>query len=168
VEVYPDGVLVHEYVFPDTAVVPMVAELPAQTEVLVPALAAGLAFTVIVTEFVLLQPDDTDSTNVYVVVTVGLTVGFDKEEVNPDGLLVHEYVLPVTAVPPIVNELPEQIVFAGPVTADGIGLTVTVTEFEFTQPFEFVSVTVYTVVTLGLTDGLADVEVNPAGLLTHE
>jgi hypothetical protein len=142
VDVYPEGVLVHEYVFPETAVVPIAAEVPAQTEVLVPALAAGLEFTVMVTEFVLLQPDETDSTKVYVVVTVGLTVGFDKEEVNPDGLLVQEYVFPVTAVPPIVNEFPEQMIFAGPVTADGTGFTVMVTEFEFTQLLEFVSVTV--------------------------
>jgi hypothetical protein len=50
----------------------------------------------------------------------------------------------------------------------GLGLTVTVTEFEAVQPAEFFSVTVYTVVIKGLTDGPEEDEVNPAGELVQE
>jgi hypothetical protein len=53
------------------------------------------------------------------------------------------------------------------VAAAGKAFTVMVTEFDFTQPLELVSVTVYVVVIVGDTDGLAAVEVNPAGLLTQ-
>ena len=67
---------------------PIVAEAPAQTAELVPALAAGVAFTVIVTEFVFEQLPETVSVKVYTVVTVGLTTGFEEVEVKPDGLLV--------------------------------------------------------------------------------
>ena len=56
VEVKPDGLLVHEYTSPVTAVAPIVAELPEHIALLVPALAAGSGLTVIVTVFVLLQP----------------------------------------------------------------------------------------------------------------
>ena len=42
------------------------------------------------------------------------------------------------------------------------------TELEFTQLLELVSVRVYVVVIVGETVGLALMEVNPAGLLTHE
>jgi hypothetical protein len=55
-----------------------------------------------------------------------------------------------------------------PAAAFGNEFTVTVTEFEFTQPFELVSVTVYMVVAVGLTDGFAAVEVNPEGELAQE
>ena len=52
-----------------------------------PADAAGNGFTVTVTLFVLLQPVAViDSTNVYVVVTSGFTVGFDAVDVNPAGV----------------------------------------------------------------------------------
>ena len=46
-------------------------------------------------------------------------------------------------------------------------VTVTVTLCEFEQPLLFVSVTVYVVVTEGLTLGLEAVEVNPEGLLVQ-
>jgi hypothetical protein len=67
-----------------------------------------------------------------------------------------------------VRELPEQIVLAEPVKADGTGFTVIVTELELIHPLAFVSVTVYVVLILGLTEGLAEVEENPEGLLVHE
>ena len=54
-----------------------------------------------------------------------------------------------------------------PAFAFGKGFTVMVTEFEPTQPRALVSVSVYVVVTVGETLGLAEVEVNPAGLLTQ-
>jgi hypothetical protein len=57
---------------------------------------------------------------------------------------------------------------AEPAAATGKEFTVTVTELELTQPFELVSVTVYVVVVVGLTVGLADVELNPEGELAHE
>ena len=76
--------------------------------------------------------------------------------------------LPITAVPPIETEVPVQIAVFEMIDADGNELTVTVTELEFTHPLEFVSVRVYDVVEVGLTDGLDDVELNPAGLLVHE
>ena len=43
---------------------------------------------------------------------------------------------------PIEIELPEQIVVFAITDAEGSGLTVMVTELDFTQPLEFVSVTV--------------------------
>jgi hypothetical protein len=64
----------------------MVIPDPEQIELEVPAAAAGNGLTVITTLFDLLQPVAVIvSTTVYVVVTVGLTVGFDTEEVKPAG-----------------------------------------------------------------------------------
>jgi hypothetical protein len=77
-------------VLPATAVAPMALELPLHVAVLEITAAAGSAFTVIVTEFDLTQPLLFVSVRVYVVVTVGLTEGFDEVEVNPEGLLVQE------------------------------------------------------------------------------
>ena len=69
----------------------MVAELPEQIVELVPALAAGNAFTVIVTGFEFEQPVAVIfSVSVYTVVTNGATVFEDTVDVNPEGLLVHE------------------------------------------------------------------------------
>ncbi len=53
---------------------------------------------------------------------------------------------------------------------DGVGavLTVMLTEAVFVQLFDPVPVTVQVVETVGETDGVAEVLVNPAGLLTHE
>jgi len=57
---------------------------------------------------------------------------------------------------------PVQIVALEPADATGKLLTVTVTLFEFTQPLELVSVTVYVVVLVGLAVGLDTVvELNP-------
>ena len=52
--------------------------------------------------------------------------------------------------------------------AVGNGLTVIVTEFDFTHPFKLVSVSVQVVVEEGNMEGFAIVEVNPAGELIHE
>ena len=76
--------------------------------------------------------------------------------------------LPTTAVPPIDTELPVQMAVLEITDAAGRGLTVIVTELELIQPLEFVSVSVYDVVDVGLTDGLDKVELNPDGLLTQE
>ena len=65
VEAYPDGLLVHAYTSPVTAVAPIEAELPEHIVALVPAIAAGRAFTVMETEFEAEQP---------VAVTVSVTV----------------------------------------------------------------------------------------------
>ena len=73
------------------------------------------------------------SVRVYVVVIVGLTDGFAEVEENPEGLLVHEYVLPLTALAPIVVELPLQMVLALPALAVGNGFTVMTTEFDLLQ-----------------------------------
>ena len=85
----------------------------------------------------------TVSVRLYTVVTEGDTDGFDVVEVKPEGVLVHAYVFPVTAVPPIVVEEPAQRPALVPALAAGRGLTVTTTEFDFKQPVvELVSVTV--------------------------
>ena len=64
---------------------------------------------------------------------------------------------------------PEQLLVFAIVAAAGKGLTVIITEFDLIHPVAvIVSVTVYVVVTVGATEGLAAVEVNPAGLLAQE
>ena len=65
-------------------------------------------------------------------------------------------------------ELPVQMLVIEIVAAAGNGLTVMVKEFDLTQPFEFVSATVYVVLDVGETEGFEEVEVNPEGLLIHE
>ena len=54
------------------------------------------------------------------------------------------------------------------VAATGKGLTVIETVLVLTQLFEFVSVKEYVVLTVGDTDGLLMIEVNPTGVLVHE
>ena len=72
--------------------------------------------------------------------------------------------LPVTAVAPMVVLPFRQIDLALPAAAAGNGFTVTVTLCVLVHPVAvMVSTTVYVVFTSGLTDGLAAVEVNPAG-----
>jgi hypothetical protein len=124
-------------------VLPIVAELPAQTELLLPALAEGSELTVIVTELELVQPVAvTFSVNVYVVVVEGLTVALDDEELKPEGLLLQEYVFPDTDAPPIVAGDPEHMETDDPALAEGSALTVTVTELVLEQPAALVSVSV--------------------------
>lgn len=120
-----------------------------------------------VTEFEFVHPLIFVSVNVYVVVAVGAALGLDEAELNPDGELDQEYVLPDTAAAPRLVEVAEQIVFDAMTAAAGVA-TVTVTELDAEHPAELVSVTVYTVVTVGATDGLEDTEVNPEGELVHE
>ena len=74
---------------------------------------------------------------------------------------------PETAVPPMNTGDPAQMVVPATTEAAGIGLTVTLIELEFEQPFVPVSVTVYVVVLVGCTDGLDMVDVNPDGVLPH-
>jgi L-aminopeptidase/D-esterase-like protein len=168
VDVKPTGLLIQEYVLPATAVAPMLMDDPVQILVLAMVAAAGKGFTVMVTELDLTQPLELVSVTVYVVVTVGLTVGFAAVEVKPAGLLIQEYVLPATAVAPMLMDDPVQILVLAMVAAAGKGFTVMVTELDLTQPLALVSVTVYVVVTVGLTVGLAAVDVKPAGLLIQE
>ena len=76
--------------------------------------------------------------------------------------------LPETAVLPIEIEFPEQIPVFDITWAAGNGLTVMVTELDFTQPLEFVSVKVYELVELGETEGFETVELYPDTELAHE
>jgi hypothetical protein len=71
-------------------------------------------------------------------------------------------------VAPIEIELPVQIAVLDIRAAAGKAFTVTVTELDFTQPYTLVSITWYSVVAVGETDGFAEVEVNPEGELPHE
>ena len=72
------------------------------------------------------------------------------------------------AEPPIEALLPAHVVAALPAVAAGSAFAVTATEFELTQPKLFISFTVYTVETVGVTVAVAVVAVNPAGSLVHE
>ena len=73
------------------------------------------------------------------------------------------------AAAPIVIGDPLQIELGLPALAAGSAFTVIITELELVQPVAvMVSVMVYVVVTVGETDGLAVVEVNPAGDDTQE
>ena len=65
-------------------------------------------------------------------------------------------------------DVPVQIAVLAITVAEGSGFTVIVTESDFAQPLELVSVRIYVVVMVGLTEGLATVEVNPVGLLVHK
>jgi hypothetical protein len=68
----------------------MLMDDPVQILVLVMVAAAGKGFTVILTELDLIHPFELVSVTVYVVVTVGLTVGFAAIDVKPAGLLIQE------------------------------------------------------------------------------
>jgi HJR/Mrr/RecB family endonuclease len=149
-------------------VAPTEIDIPVQILELAIVVAAGSGLTVMVTELDFTQPLEFVSVTVYVVVEVGDTEGLEAVEVNPTGELTHEYVLPTTAVAPTEIDVPVQILAFAIVAAAGSGLTVMVTELDFTQLFEFVSVTVYVVVEVGDTEGLEAVEVNPTGELTQE
>jgi hypothetical protein len=82
-----------------------VVELPEQTALGNPAIAGFFMLTV--TECDALHPNALVSVTVNVVVCVRVPVdGFAALELNPDGLLIHEYVEPLTAAAPIVVEAP--------------------------------------------------------------
>jgi len=68
-----------------------------------------------------------------VVDVVGFTAGFEAVFVYPDGLDVHEYVFPLTAVPPMEALPPKQIGWLVPVFAAGSGFTVITTESDLVQ-----------------------------------
>src|ERR1700756_4033470 len=96
----------------------------------------GKGLTVIVTVFVPIQPLPFVPETVYVVVTVGL--GVIDVVFTP---VFHVYVVAPLAVKDIV--LPAHTVAeAGVIVMVGKAFTVTATEAVFTQPFEFVPVTV--------------------------
>ena len=102
-------------------------------------------------------------------VEVGFTDGFDTVELNPDAILVHEYVSPLTAVAPSDMVVPEQMAVLAVILAEGSGLTDIFTLLKLEQPVALtVSTNVYVVVVVGLTDGLEDVELNPDGELVQE
>mgnify|MGYP007065233381 CR=1 FL=1 len=72
--------------------------------------------------------------------------------------------LPVTAAAPNIVLCPAQIARSLPANAAGNGFTVTTTLLLLLHPVAVtVSVNVYVVVTTGLTDGFASVDVKPAG-----
>ena len=95
-------------------------------------------------------------------VTVGLTVGLARVEVNPAGTELQLKELPgvkVGGAPRVVLSF-RQISLSVPAIASGNGFTVTVTLLLLLHPVAvMVSTTVYVVVTAGLTDGSATVEV---------
>ena len=121
---------------------PIGNDAPIHIAVLAITEAAGKALTVTVTELDFIHPFELVSVTVYVVETTGDAVGLEEVEVKPDGTLTHEYVLPPTAVAPIDKEAPIQIAVFAITEAAGKVLTVTVTELDFTHPFELVSVRV--------------------------
>ena len=99
-------------------------------------------------------------------VTPGLTTGLARVEVNPTGTEVQlkELAGVNTSGPPRVVLSLRQIALSSPAKASGNGFTVTVTLLVLVHPVAvMVSTTVYVVVTVGLTDGSASVEVYPAG-----
>ena len=71
--------------------------------------------------------------NVYVVVIVGETVGFETLDENPAGLDDQEYVVPPTVAAPKTFEPPRHIALLVPALAAGNGLTVTILEFVLKQ-----------------------------------
>ena len=123
-----------------------VAELPIQISGSGHEMSqTGSGFTVTVVEHELLQPFASVTVTVYVVVVVGLTV---MEAVVAEVL--HRNDVPPDAVS--VVEFPIQIAgLAGVILHVGSGFTVTVVEQELLHPFSSVTVTVYVVVTRGLT-----------------
>ena len=167
-EVKPAGILVHEKESPATLDPPSEILPPEQIAVLAITEAEGAGFTVIETVLVLLQPvPATVSVRIYFAEDAGFTEGLDEVEVNPDGLLVQLYLLPETGAAPIEMGEPAHIVVLAIVLAAGSGLTLMVTDPVWLHPFAE-SFNVYVVVPVGLTEGLAEVDVNPAGTLVHE
>jgi hypothetical protein len=73
-------------------------------------------------------------------------------------------VLPGIAAAPIFALAFRQIVLLLPAAASGKGFSVTVALFDLVHPVAvMVSVIVYIAVTVGVTEGLAKVDTNPAG-----
>jgi hypothetical protein len=127
---------------PVTNAAPIVILFPIQIPELGIVAAAGSGLTVIITALDFIHPFELVSVTVYVVVIVGEAEGLAEAEEKPTGLLTQEYVLPVTAVAPIVIDAPIQMLEFAMVAAAGNGLTVMVTELDFIQLLEFVSIRV--------------------------
>ena len=70
------------------------------------------------------------------VLTAGDTIGFAKTELNPAGELVHEYLFPLTALPPIKMYEVLQIDVLLITAAAGKGMTVIITESVLLHPVE--------------------------------
>ena len=100
---------------------------PLQIEVFMFVIdAVGLWLTVIVTSLELKQPVVLlVSVKVYVWVEIGFTSGFDSIDENPLGFEIQEYVLPLTAIDPILIFSPLQISVEEITEAIGAGFTVT-------------------------------------------
>ena len=81
VEVHPAGLDTQLYVFPETAAAPMLVLLPKQIALTPPVVAVGNGFTVTVRLLLFMQPVAVMvSVRVYVVVSVGATVGLANVE----------------------------------------------------------------------------------------
>ena len=85
--------------------------------------------------------------------TIGATIGFASVDVNPAGIEVQAYENPPGAGAPNWILSPTHIVSSLPVSTTGKGFTVTITESSAVSPLVSVTVTVYSVVTDGLTFG---------------
>src|SRR5258706_457619 len=106
----------------------------------------GSGFTVTVVEHELVHPLALVTVTVYVVVIVGLTVidavvapVLNRKDVPPDAVSVAEPPIQITGLGQVILHT-------------GNGFTVTTLEHELVQPLALVTVTVYVVVTLGLTE----------------
>ena len=103
----------------------MPVDEPLQIDLAPPTVTAGAGFVDIFTLSVLLQPVDVIvSVRIYIVVTVGLTLGLLLVLVKPEGLLIQLYVCPLVEEPPMLVAVPLHTVDALPTVADGKGLTV--------------------------------------------
>ena len=164
-EVKPEGEDVQLYVLPDVGGVPMVSEPPAQMRPPGPASEVGTGFTPMTTELDLEQPVAVIvCVSVYVVISVGDTVGFETVDVKPTGSDTQLYVVPLTGAAPMAIEPPGHIALFEMTAAAGSGFTVTVTLFDLTQPVAaMVSLRVYVVLPVGETVALETLEVNPEG-----
>jgi hypothetical protein len=123
-------------VVPAVAVDPRLTLEPLlQIDVFEPATAAGNGLTVITTLFVLEQPVAVIvSVRVYVVVTVGATVGFATLDTKPLGEDVQLYVRPAVEAAPSCVDAPAHIAVLVPALAAGKGFTVTTIELDLKQP----------------------------------
>jgi hypothetical protein len=143
-------VVLHRYVTPPDAV--RIVDSPRHIFWLPDITAVGFGFTVSTFDAVPVQPLVLVTVTVYVVVTRGATLM--TEVVAP---ILHTYVPPPLAVRLVL--VPEHIAFTPLICAAAVELTVTVRLALFIHPFVLVAVTVYVVVTSGLT--VIDADVDP-------
>jgi hypothetical protein len=135
-----------------------------------PASAVGSVFTVTVVAAVFVQvPFETVSVYVPAIAIVALfeTLGFCKVLLKPSGPVQLYEVIPLS--PPVrAKASPIQIGPLFKAVAVGIGTTNTLAWLVDVDPFASVTVTIYKVVVVGETTGLASVDVNPAGVDDHK